>query len=463
MSLAFDAVSIVLGLVLGAAIVWLVLRAVGGRAAGRLEDAERQQDQLRQERDQRDAAIADLREEVLRERDARARAETERDAERKAAAEKLAVLDRAREQLQDAFKALSAQALESNNQSFLTLAKATLETFQEGARADLEQRRKAVGELVAPVRQSLDKMDGQIQELEKARAGAYEGLRQQVRSLVDSQERLRGETATLVRALRTPNVRGRWGEIQLKRVVELAGMVDHCDFLEQPSVEGDAGRLRPDMIVRLPGDKTIVVDAKTPIDGFLASVDASDDTDRLAALARHARHVRDHMRALGQKQYWSQFEDAPEFVVLFLPGENFFSAALEQDPALIEAGIDQSVIPATPTTLIALLRAVAYGWRQERLADNARRISQLGRELFDRLASMGGSMDRLGRQLGSAVDSYNKAVGSLESRVLVSARKLKELDAASDTTDLTELTPLDHAPRELQAPELRALPPRDTG
>ena len=463
MSVAFDAVSIALGLVLGAAVVWLVLRAVGGRAAARLEDAGRQVDQLRRERDERDALIAGLREDVLRERDARARAETERDGERKAAAEKLAVLDRAREQLQDAFKALSAQALESNNQSFLTLAKATLETFQEGARADLEQRRKAVGELVTPVKQSLDKMDGQIQELEKARAGAYEGLRQQVRSLVDSQERLRGETATLVRALRTPNVRGRWGEIQLKRVVELAGMLDHCDFLEQPSVEGDAGRLRPDMIVRLPGDKTIVVDAKTPIDGFLAAVDASDDADRVAALGRHARHVREHMRALGQKQYWSQFDDAPEFVVLFLPGENFFSAALEQDPALIEAGIDQSVIPATPTTLIALLRAVAYGWRQERLADNARRISQLGRDLFDRLASMGGYMDRLGRQLGSAVDSYNKAVGSLESRVLVSARKLKELDAASDATELTELTPLDHAPRELQAPELRALPPRDTG
>lgn len=463
MSVAFDAVSIALGLVLGVAVVWLVLRAVGGRAAARLEDAGRQVDQLRRERDERDALIAGLREDVLRERDARARAETERDGERKAAAEKLAVLDRAREQLQDAFKALSAQALESNNQSFLTLAKATLETFQEGARADLEQRRKAVGELVNPVKQSLDKMDGQIQELEKARAGAYEGLRQQVRSLVDSQERLRGETATLVRALRTPNVRGRWGEIQLKRVVELAGMLDHCDFLEQPSVEGDAGRLRPDMIVRLPGDKTIVVDAKTPIDGFLAAVDASDDADRMAALARHARHVREHMRALGQKQYWSQFDDAPEFVVLFLPGENFFSAALEQDPALIEAGIDQSVIPATPTTLIALLRAVAYGWRQERLADNARRISQLGRDLFDRLASMGGYMDRLGRQLGSAVDSYNKAVGSLESRVLVSARKLKELDAASDATELTELTPLDHAPRELQAPELRALPPRDTG
>ncbi|HET8727049.1 MAG TPA: DNA recombination protein RmuC [Alphaproteobacteria bacterium] len=452
MPFAFDVVSLLIGLTLGAAAVWLALRAGAATAAARLEAAEAQAEELRAERAEREGKLLALHSE-------RAELATALDKEREAAAEKLALLTDAQAKLQDVFRSLSADALDRNNRSFLDLARTTLEKFQEGARTDLEQRQKAIADLIRPMHQSLEKMDGQIQEMEKARAGAYEGLKTQVGSLVQTQEQLRSETGNLVRALRSPNVRGRWGEIQLKRVVELAGMLDHCDFTQQVSVvAADDSRLRPDLVVRLPGGKIIVVDAKTPLEAYLDGAGLADDEARRVAMTRHARHVREHMRSLGGKSYWSQFDGlTPEFVVMFLPGENFFSAALESDPALIEAGIDQSVIPATPTTLIALLRAVSYGWRQERLAENARVISQLGRELFERLSTMGDHMASLGSQLGRSVESYNRAVGSLETRVLVTARKLKELDAAPESGAIPELAPLEQAPRSLQAPELRAL------
>lgn len=468
MQFAFDAASVALGLLLGALLAGAAVRLFAARTEAeanafhaelitRLDMAGRIEDDLREEVEARDHQIARLNGELAAARERSAELSTTLTKERAASAEKLALLERAQATLSDSFKALSAEALRSNNQSFLDLAKETLSTFQEQARGDLDKRQAAISDIVAPVRQSLEKMDGQIQEMERTRAGAYEGLRQQVLSMLETQAQLRAETGNLVRALRTPAARGRWGEIQLRRVCEMAGMLDHCDFVEQATVDSAAGKLRPDLVVKLPGGKTIVVDAKTPLEGYLDGVQADSDGARHDGLSRHARHVREHMKQLGAKAYWDQFEDTPEFVVLFLPGENFFSAALEHDPALIEAGIDHRVILATPTTLIALLRAVAYGWRQERLADNAREISALGAELYKRLHDLGGHMERLGLQLEKAVGCYNGAVGSLESRVLVSARRFRDLHVTPDgAEDIPLLEPLDHAPRQLQAPELRA-------
>jgi len=468
MQFAFDGASVALGLLLGAVLAGAVLRVLAARGEAeangiraelitRLDIAERIEDDLREEIEARDHQIARLTGELTSARERQAELTTTLAKERASTAEKLALLEQAQATLSDNFKALSAEALRSNNQSFLDLAKETLATFQEQAKGDLEKRQTAISDIVAPVRQSLEKMDSQIQEMERTRAGAYEGLKQQVLSLLDTQAQLRAETGNLVRALRTPVARGRWGEIQLRRVCEMAGMLDHCDFVEQASVDTALGKLRPDLVVKLPGGKTIVVDAKTPLEGYLDGVQAGDDGARHNGLSRHARHVREHMKQLGTKAYWDQFEDSPEFVVLFLPGENFFSAALEHDPSLIEAGIDHRVILATPTTLIALLRAVAYGWRQERLTDNAREISALGAELYKRLHDLGGHMERLGVQLEKAVGCYNGAVGSLESRVLVSARRFRDLHAAPDSADdIPLLEPVDHAPRQLQAPELRA-------
>ncbi len=358
--------------------------------------------------------------------------------------------EQAKVQMVETFRSLSLEALRANNQSFLDQAKLTFEQVAVGARTDLAAREKAVADLITPVREALGKVDQQIQDMERARAGAYEGLRQLVGSMAGEQEKLRGETRNLVTALRAPQARGRWGEIQLRRVVEMAGMIDHCDFTEQHSVSSDSGKLRPDMVVHLPGGKTIIVDAKTPLDGYLDAVNPElSDPERAHAMARHARHVREHLHKLGEKGYADHFEDSPDFVVLFLPGEAFFSAALEQDPSLIEQGVARNVILATPTTLIALLRAVHYGWRQERLAENARAISTLGAELHDRVSVMGGHMAKLGKALDSSVDAYNSAVGSLERNVLTSARKLRDLHVASEK-DIPDLPPREGRTRALQ-------------
>jgi DNA recombination protein RmuC len=274
-------------------------------------------------------------------------------------------------------------------------------------------------------------------------------LIEQVQMLKETQLQLRDRTDNLVRALGTPQVRGRWGEMQLRRVVELAGMVNYCDFYEQTSTSSDSGRLRPDMLIRLPGGKTVVIDAKAPLAALLDALEAKDDATRATKLRDHARQLRDHIKALSQKSYWEQFQPAPEFVILFLPGETFFNAALEQDPALIENGVEQRVIIATPTTLIALLKAVAYGWRQEALADNAQKISALGKELYARLSTMGGHLGALGKALGSAVERYNQAIASFESRVLVSARRFEELEATGTTAAIEEIPPVDASPRQL--------------
>jgi DNA recombination protein RmuC len=378
--------------------------------------------------------------------------------ERKSAAQKLNLLQEATENLQNAFKALSAEALKSNNQSFLELAKTTLERFQWEAKGELEQRQKAVEGLVAPIKVSLEKYDQQVQAMERNQREAYGSLVQQVRDLLDAQQKLEVETGNLVKALRMPQVRGRWGEIQLRRVVELAGMIGYCDFVEQESVDG--GRLRPDMIVKLPAGKNIVVDSKVPLQAYLDSLDISDEDSRKSYLQAHARQIRQHVQNLSSKSYWEQFEPTPEFVVLFIPGESFYSAALEQDPQLFEEGVNQKVILATPGTLIALLRAVAYGWRQETIAESAQKISELGKQLWERLVTLTEHFEDLGRSLRKSLEAYNGAVGSLESRVLVAARKFKELGVATQK-DIKELSPIDLAPRELQSPELIGMPTGD--
>lgn len=391
---------------------------------------------------------------------AASQATLERD--RAAAAEKLAVLDTAREQLANAFKALSAEALHTNNQQFLELARTQLENFQVQARSDLEVRQRKIDESLKPIRESIDKFDLQVRDLEKNRAVAYQSLTEQVQLLMREQVALRGETSNLVSALRQPTVRGRWGEIQLRRVVELAGMLSHCDFREQQSIDTEDGRLRPDLIIHLPRGRTVIVDSKVPLSGYLAALEARDDATRTLHLQEHSRAVKAHITALSRKGYAAEVRGSAEFVVMFLPGEVFFSAALEQDPSLIEAGVDQGVMIATPTSLIALLRAVAYGWRQEEIAHNAEKISELGKEVYDRLSVMGEHWARVGKNLKQAVDGYNSAISSLESRVMVSARRLRDLDPALDATRLEPIDPVDVTPRPLREESVKLPGPSES-
>jgi DNA recombination protein RmuC len=372
--------------------------------------------------------------------------------ERRAAQERKESFKQAAEELSEKFKALSRDALKDNNQSFLQLAHSTLEKFQETAKGDLELRQKAIDQLVKPLKESLEKVDGKISEIEKARAGAYAELREQVRGLATAQLQLQAETGNLVTALRAPHVRGRWGEIQLRRVVEMAGMLQYCDFDEQTTVATDDGRIRPDVIIHLPGNRTIVIDAKVPFDAFYESISTKDDEIRSARLKDHARLVRTHIGALSKKSYWESVQPTPEFVLLFLPGETFYSAALEIDPGLIEDGVGKGVIIATPTTLIALLKAVSYGWRQEQMAENAKEVSELGKTLYDRLRVFTNHFADIGKGLDRALDSYNRGVGSLEGRVLRTARKFKERGAIAGE-DIEILEPLDKATRLLSLDE----------
>src|ERR671934_1259099 len=464
------AVVLLLGLAIGGVLGWFYRSASTGADFAlmrqRAEQVESQlatlQEQLAQAARGRDAALAELREEtgrratfealaagipdMNREIEARSMSiaqlqrtvlEVTRDkealaatieAERKGFEAKLKLLEDAKAALSDAFNALSANALKSNSEEFLKLAQTS----------------------VAPVREALGKFDCKIQALEVAREGAYQGLLQQVSQLLDTGRQLRSETSNLVQALRSPVVRGQWGEIQLKRVVEMAGMLNYCDFVEQETLKTEAGSLRPDLIVKLPAGKTIVVDAKAPVANYMDAMALEDEAQRKLKLQGFAKLVRDRVAELGRKSYWDQFEHTPELVVMFLPGDHYHSAALEQDPSLLEFGVEQKVLIATPVNLIGLLRAVAYGWRQEAIAANAKEISELGAELYKRIADLGGHWIDLGRNLTRTVEAFNSAVGSLESRVLVSARRFRELGAASAAVDIAPVEPVEKAPRTLK-------------
>ncbi len=362
--------------------------------------------------------------------------------EKRMAEEKLAIIKRAEEELKHTFRSLSVEVLKNSNESFLELARVTLEKYQLEAKSNLEHSEKAVMEIVNPIKEYLDNVSYQIKELEKARRETYISLKEQVSSLMNAQQRLHVETERLVRALRSPQVRGRWGEIQLRRVVEIAGMVAYCDFIEQHSVEIGSKKLRPDLVVRLPGKKNIVVDAKAPLSAYLEAMETEDEERRERLLLEHAKTLKRHIMLLSEKAYWEQFDPTPEFVVLFLPGETFFSAALEKMPALIEEGVKRRVILATPTTLIALLRTVAYGWQQEKIAESAQIISGLGRELYDRLGILIEHLGNMGKSLEQAVDAYNKAVSSVEQRIVVTARKLKEVGIES-SKKISKLSPIE--------------------
>jgi len=359
------------------------------------------------------------------------------------------VLTDAEKKLSDTFKALSSETLQSNNKVFLDLAKSTLETFNQEAKGDLEKKQQAIEGMIKPVKEVLEKFDQKVNDLEKNRVGAYSGLTEQVKMLLEAQVQLKKETTNLAKALGTPQVRGKWGEIQLKRVVEMAGMLDHCDFYEQVSTNSEDGRLRPDMVVKLPGDKTIVVDSKAVVAAYFEAAQAEDETLKRSKLQQHARHIKERVSELSKKSYWDQFANSPEFVVLFLPGENLFSSALEVEPALIELSVEQKVIIATPTTLIALLKAVAYGWKQVSLAANARDISDLGKELHKRVYDFVEHYQDVGDKLDKAVSSYNRSIGTLETRVLVTARKFKELKSTGDE-QIEIITPLDKRAKSLQ-------------
>lgn len=381
-----------------------------------------------------------------------AQLETELGHERMRALEKQAALEQLNSQLKDTFNAMATEALNSNNEQFLRLAKESLGQFHIKAEGELEKREKAVENLVKPIRDALEKTEKQVERMESGRQQAHGALTKHLETMAESHRLLQSETRNLVQALRRPEVRGQWGELTLKRLAELAGMVEHCDFQEQASVQTDNGQQRPDMIVRMPDKREIIVDAKTPLDAYLSAVEAVSDEERKTRLQQHARNVRARIKELSSKSYWQQFRHSPDFVVLFIPGDQFLSAALDVDHTLIEDALSQNVILATPTSFVALLRAIAYGWRQEVLAENAEVIREVGQDLYGRLATFAEHLSRLGRSLDSSVSAYNKAISSYDSRILPGAKKFTELGVTA-RKEPPRLEPIERSARHVEAPE----------
>ena len=449
----------VLGLGIGASVAWMMARAHGRTTAlmdgqareMRLAAAEAVADELKKQLSQRELEASDLRATLANEQTQRAQAEARFASSRQNIEEQRRLLDEAQARLGETFKALSVDALRESNSSFLQLA-------QRALAAELEPRHQAMDGLVRPLTEALRRYEDQVRQYEVKGQQAYGSVEKQLEMLASRSAELQRETNNLVTALRAPQVRGRWGEVTLHRVVELAGMTEHCDYLEQVTVEGDGGRLRPDMVVRLPNGREVIVDAKVPLAAYLDAMSASTDDDRQAALARHGQQVRHHMNALSGKAYWEEFAKAPAFVVMFIPGESFVAAAAHADPALIEDGMAKGVVIATPTTLIALLHAIAFGWRQEQVAENAERLRKLGSELHDRIQKFAEHLERVGVNLGRATAAFNEAVGSLEHRVLPSARRFRELGASAGA-EIAPMKSIDVQPRSLTAPELPGVEP----
>ena len=372
--------------------------------------------------------------------------EAKYEAEIKAADDKLKLLEEARDSLKDSFKALSADALSKNNESFIKLAEENLKKHQQSAKDDLEKRQLAITKTVEPVSQTLKTFSERVNKIEERRIESEGSIKKELQKLSEMHLRLDQSTNSLVQALRAPQVRGQWGEMHLRRTVEMAGMINYCDFEEQSSVETDEGqRQRPDMLIRLPNERRVVVDSKVPIAAYLDALETDSSEVQSERMKAHARHLRTHIKDLSTKAYWSQFDNAPEFVVLFIPNEAIFSAALEEDPSLIELGVENKVILATPTTLIALLKAVAYGWQQEAITREAKEIAALGREIYDRLSVVIGHFVKLGKSIDQSVGNYNKAMNSVDSRLMVTARKFESLESAS-TEKLPEVNQIEKRP-----------------